>query len=106
MNQVNVVGRLGQVPELKDLGDKKTCTISVATQEFGGKTEWHRVVLWNKDAEVVCQYVAKGETIAISGRLQTRDWTDKDGVKKFTTEIVANRVTLCGGKNSGEERPF
>jgi single-strand DNA-binding protein len=106
MNVVNIVGRLGQVPELKDLGDKKTATISVATSEYGGKTEWHRVVLWNKDAEVVCQYVAKGDTIGITGRLQTRDWETKDGEKRYTTEIVASRVTLCGGKNSGEERPF
>jgi single-strand DNA-binding protein len=97
---------LGQIPELRDVGDKKTCTISVATHEYGDKTEWHRVCLWNKDAEVVAQYVAKGDIIAISGRLQTRKWTNKDGAEQYTTEIVANRVTLCGGKNSGEERPF
>jgi single-strand DNA-binding protein len=106
MNVVNIVGRLGQAPELREVGDKKTATISVATKEYGDKTEWHRVCLWGKDAEVVAQYVAKGDLIAITGRLQTREYTTKDGEKKYTTEIVANRVTLCGGKNSGEERPF
>jgi single stranded DNA-binding protein len=61
------------------------------------KTEWHRVVLWGKPAESLQEYLTKGKQIYVEGRLQTRQWDDKDGNKRYTTEIKADRVTLLGG---------
>jgi single-strand DNA-binding protein len=62
-----------------------------------GKTEWHRIVLWGKQAESLQEYLTKGKQIYVEGRLQTRQWDDKDGNKRYTTEIKADRVTLLGG---------
>src|SRR5690606_24480112 len=86
------------------------CTLSVATtdyrtgpdgqrQEF---TEWHRVVVWNRQAENCAKYLAKGRTVLIEGRLQTRSWEDKQGQKRYTTEIIANNVQFIGGGRGGE----
>jgi single-strand DNA-binding protein len=61
------------------------------------KTEWHRIVLWGKQAESLQQYLVKGKQIYVEGRLQTRQWDDKDGNKRYTTEIKADRITLLGG---------
>ena len=61
------------------------------------KTEWHRVVLWGKQAESLQEYLTKGKQIYVEGRLQTRQWDDKDGNKRYTTEIKADRITLLGG---------
>ena len=62
------------------------------------KTEWHRVVVWNKVAELCQQYLAKGRQVYLEGRLQTRSWDDKDGLKRYTTEIMANSVQFLGGQ--------
>lgn len=99
INMVIVQGRLGADPEVRyTAGGAATCTLSVATSERWRdkntgeqkeKTEWHRVVLWNKAAEVVGEYMRKGDEILVHGKLQTREW-EQDGVKKYTTEILAN----------------
>jgi single-strand DNA-binding protein len=65
------------------------------------KTEWHRVVLWGKQAESLQEYLTKGKQIYVEGRLQTRQWDDKDGNKRYTTEIKADRITLLGGGGAG-----
>jgi single-strand DNA-binding protein len=65
------------------------------------KTEWHRIVLWGKQAESLQEYLVKGKQIYVEGRLQTRQWDDKDGNKRYTTEIKADRVTLLGGGGGG-----
>jgi len=65
------------------------------------KTEWHRVVVWGKQAESLQEYLVKGKQIYVEGRLQTRQWDDKDGNKRYTTEIKADRITLLGGGGGG-----
>ena len=80
-------------------------TLNLATTEVWNdknqqrqeKTEWHRVVLWGKQAESLQEYLTKGKQIYVEGRLQTRQWDDKDGNKRYTTEIKADRITLLGG---------
>lgn len=102
-NRVQLIGHVGQEPEIKNLeGGKKLANISIATNEVyykdNGdkveKTEWHRVTAWGKTAEIIEKYVAKGKEIAIDGKLTTRNYDDKDGVKRYITEIVANEVLL------------
>ncbi len=111
VNKVILVGRLGQDPELKHTPAGGTvCQFSLATSENWldkqgqkqEKTEWHRVVVWGKLAETCNQYLAKGRQAYVEGRLQTRSWDDKDGQKRYTTEIVANTIQFLGSKdNSG-----
>jgi single-strand DNA-binding protein len=106
VNKVILLGRLGQDPELKYTpGGSAVCNFSLATTESWTdkagqkqeKTEWHRIVVWGKLAELCNQYLAKGRQAFLEGRLQTRDWTDKDGNKRYTTEILANTVQFIGG---------
>ncbi len=102
-NRVQLIGHVGQEPEIKNLeGGKKLANISIATNEVyykdNGdkveKTEWHRVTAWGKTAEIIEKYVAKGKEIAIDGKLTTRSYDDKDGNKRYITEIVANEILL------------
>ena len=102
-NTVQLIGHVGQDPEVKSLeGGKKLANISIATNEVyykeNGdkveKTEWHRVTAWGKTAEIIEKYVTKGKEIAIAGKLTHRSYDDKDGVKRFITEVVANEVLL------------
>src|SRR5213076_3201618 len=84
-------------------------TLNLATTEVWNdrnnqrqeKTEWHRVVLWGKQAESLQEYLVKGKQIYVEGKLQTRQWDDKDGNKRYTTEIKADRITLLGGGSGG-----
>lgn len=101
INKVIVVGRLGQDPEVRyTQGGQAVCNFSVATSESWNdkegqrqeKTEWHRIVVWGKIAEICSQYLGKGRQVYVEGRLQTRQWDDKEGNKRYTTEIVANTV--------------
>ena len=110
VNKVIVLGRLGQDPELKHTaGGSPVTNLSVATNESwvdkqGQKqerTEWHRVVVWGKLAELCNQYLAKGRQVYVEGRLQTRSWEDNQGQKRYTTEITANTVEFLGGPNQG-----
>ena len=104
-NRVQLIGHVGQEPEIKNLeGGKKLANISIATNEVyykdNGdkveKTEWHRVTAWGKTAEIIEKYVTKGKEVAIEGKLATRSYDDKDGNKKYITEIVANELLLLG----------
>ena len=72
------------------------------TGEKKEKTEWHRIVVWGKQAEHCGEYLKKGRSAHVEGRLQTREWEDKEGVTRYTTEIVADRVTFLGGKRDAE----
>jgi single-strand DNA-binding protein len=107
-NKVQLIGHVGQAPEIKNLeGGKKLANITIATNEVyykenGDKvenTEWHRVVAWGKTAEIIEKYVVKGKEIAIEGKLTHRSYDDKNGDKRFITEVVANDVLLLGGKS-------
>lgn len=110
VNKVILLGRLGQDPELKYTpGGAAVCNFSLATTEAWTdksgqkqeKTEWHRVVVWGKLAELCNQYLAKGRQAFLEGRLQTRSWDDKDGNKRYTTEILASTVQFIGGASAG-----
>ena len=110
VNKVILVGTLGRDAELRYTpGGAAVATLNLATTEVwndkGGprqeKTEWHRIVLWGKQAESLQEYLTKGTQIYVEGRLQTRQWDDKDGNKKYTTEIKADRITLLGGGGGG-----
>lgn len=111
VNKVIVVGNLGQAPETRYMpnGDAVT-NISVATTESwkdkntGEKkelTEWHRIVFYRKLAEIAGQYLKKGSQVYVEGRLQTRKWTDKEGVERYTTEVIADTMQMLGSKQGG-----
>lgn len=110
VNKVILVGNLGRDAELRYTpGGAAVATLNMATTEVwndksGGrqeKTEWHRVVVWGKQAESLQEYLTKGKQIYVEGRLQTRQWDDKEGNKRYTTEIKADRITLLGGGSRG-----
>jgi len=113
-NRVIVMGNLGRDPEVRYTpGGKAVCNFSIAINENwkdkeGQKqerTEWVRIVVWDKLAELCGEYLAKGRQALIEGRMQTREW-EKDGVKQYTTEVVANTVQFLGGpKNGGDSKP-
>ena len=110
VNKVILVGNLGRDAELRYTpGGAAVATINMATTEVWNdkagqrqeKTEWHRVVLWGKTAESLNEYLTKGKQIYVEGRLQTRQWDDKDGNKRYTTEIRGDRVVLLGSGGGG-----
>ena len=113
VNKVILVGNLGRDSELRYTpGGAAVATLNMATTEVWNdkqgqkqeKTEWHRIVLWGKQAESLQEYLTKGKQIYVEGRLQTRKWQDKDGHDKYTTEIKADRITLLGGGGAGGGR--
>lgn len=104
-NRVQLIGHVGQTPEIKTFeGGKKVANLTLATLEVytndkGEKvenTEWHRVTAWGKVAEIIEKYVDKGKEIAIDGKLSHRSYEDKDGFKRYITEVVANDILLLG----------
>ena len=106
-NKVQLIGNLGNNPEIITLdGGKKMAKFSLATNESyknaQGKrvsdTQWHNIIAWGKTAEIIESFVTKGKEIAIEGKLTTRAWEDKDGNKRYTTEVVCNELLLLGGK--------
>jgi single-strand DNA-binding protein len=110
VNKVILVGNLGRDAELRYTpGGSPVATLNLATTEVWNdksgqrqeKTEWHRVVLWGKTAESLNEYLVKGKQVYVEGRLQTRQWDDKDGNKRYTTEIRGDRVVLLGGGGGG-----
>jgi len=110
VNKVILVGNLGRDAELRYTpGGAAVATLNLATTEVWNdrnnqrqeRTEWHRVVVWGKQAESLQEYLVKGKQIYVEGRLQTRQWDDKDGNKRYTTEIKADRITLLGGGGGG-----
>jgi single-strand DNA-binding protein len=111
VNKVIIIGRLGKDPEIRyTQGGQPVASFSVATSENwkdaagnrAERTEWHRIVVWGKLAELCGEYLAKGRQAYIEGRIQSRAWDDRDGNKRMTTEIVANQVIFLGTKNDGD----
>ena len=121
LNKVMLIGRLGQDPEVRSTQDGRSlCTFSLATSENWNdkttgekreKTEWHRVVVFNEGlVNIIQQYVKKGSNVFIEGQLQTRKWEDKDGIEKYTTEVVLqgfnSTFKMLDSKNSGSSENF
>ncbi len=113
VNKVILLGHLGGDPELRYTGSGKAVAgFTVATSGYGGRdreptTEWHRIVVWDKLAELCNQYLYKGRQVYIEGRLQTRSWEDRNGQKRYTTEIVAQQVIfLGGGQGRSRQDPY
>lgn len=110
VNKVILVGRLGKDPETRYTSSgQAVCNFTMATDETykdragerQKRTEWHRIVVWAKQAEIAQQYLRKGSLIYLEGRIQTRQWDDKEGQKRTTTEIVANNFRMLGGRAEG-----
>ncbi len=114
INKVILVGRLGADPELKTVNSGQNVSrFSLATSENwvdkeGQKqerTEWHRVVVWGRLAEICAKHLSKGRQVYVEGRLQTRSWEDQQGQKKYSTEIVAQTVQFLGAVTERSESP-
>jgi len=119
LNKVLLIGNVGQDPEVRYLDQNangsgaKVATLRLATSErfkdrsgnLTERTEWHTVVFWRNQAEIVEKYVRKGSQIFVEGRLRTREWTDKDGNTRRTTEINADNMQLLDRRNAGEGAP-
>jgi len=114
VNKAILVGRLGRDPELRSTqGNTPVCNFSIATDENwkdqGGqnqtRTEWHKVVVWGRQAEIANQYLSKGRLVYVEGRIQTREYTDREGAKRYSTEIVARDIQFLGGQNDRSGLP-
>jgi single-strand DNA-binding protein len=113
VNKVIVLGHLGANPELKYLpSGQPVAEMRIATSEtyrdrneqMQERTEWHRIVVWGKQAENCAKFLQKGRQVYVEGRLQTRSWDDKEGKKQYMTEVVANQVVFLGGGGGGAGR--
>ena len=109
VNKVIIVGNLGQDPEVRYMPNgNAVANITVATSEswkdqqgqMQERTEWHRIVLYRRLAEIAGEYLRKGSKVYLEGRLQTREWQDPQGQKRYTTEIIANEMQMLGGRQS------
>jgi single-strand DNA-binding protein len=114
VNKVILIGNLGRDPELRyTKSGQAVANFSLATSErwkdkdgqSQERTEWHRIVTWGKTAELCAQFLSKGEKAYFEGRLQTREYEDKEGIKRYTTEIVAQNVTFLGTKRGDGNSP-
>lgn len=116
VNKVILIGHLGNDPEVRyTQSGKAVCNFRLATSERRrsgetgereARTEWHNIVVWEKLAELCKEYLRKGRQAYVEGRLQTRQWNDRDGNRRYTTEVVANQVVFLGaGPGAGEDRP-
>jgi single-strand DNA-binding protein len=114
LNRVILVGHVGRKPELKVLPqrDQHVANFSLATSESvynkatnesTKRTEWHRIVVWGPQADFCDRYVDKGKQVLVEGRLSTREWQDRDGNKRTTTEVVAANIVLLGRRDAGSE---
>ncbi len=112
INKVILIGNLGKDPEVRTLENgTKVANFTLATSETyknrdGQKvttTEWHNIVLWRGLAEIADRYLKKGNQVYIEGKIKTRSWDDKDGNKRYTTEIVGDNLTMLGGRRDTEE---
>jgi single-strand DNA-binding protein len=110
VNKAILIGNLGGDPEVRQTqSGRSVATFSLATNERWKdkngqpqeRTEWHRIVAWTPLAEIAGQYLSKGGQVYIEGRIQTRQWEDRDGQKRSMTEIVANQMVLLGGRGEG-----
>ena len=107
-NHVQLIGNVGQEPTITNLeSGRKVARFSLATNEFYKKdkgekvqtTEWHTVVTWGKTADLIENYVVKGKELALSGKLKSRSYEDKEGVTRYVTEIEASEILLMGSKS-------
>ncbi len=114
LNKVLVMGNLGRDPEVRfTTGGSAVANFSIATNESWKdkngqqqeRTEWHRIVVWGKLAELCGEYLKKGRQAFVEGRLQTREWTNTEGKKQYSTEIVATNVTFIGARPEGAGAP-
>ncbi|MEI2417170.1 single-stranded DNA-binding protein [Orrella sp. JC864] len=113
VNKVIIVGNLGRDPEVRYSPEGSAiCNVSIATTsqwkdknsgEKREETEWHRVVFYNRLAEIAGEYLKKGRSVYVEGRLKTRKWTDKENIERYTTEIVADQMQMLGGRGEGGE---
>jgi single-strand DNA-binding protein len=113
VNKVIILGNLGRDPELRYTpSGSAVCNVSIATtrnwkSREGGErqeeTEWHRVVFYDRLAEIAGEYLKKGRPVYVEGRLKTRKWQDKEGKDNYTTEIIAETMQLLGGRDGGDE---
>lgn len=106
VNKVTVLGNLGRDPEIRYTpSNMAIATVSIATtykaKDREPETEWHRVVFFGRQAEVAGEYLKKGSSVYVEGRLRTQKWTDKNGIERYTTEIIAESMQMLGGKTSG-----
>jgi len=111
VNKVILIGNLGRDPEVRYApSGSAICNVTIATSrqwkdktsgEKQEETEWHRVVFYDRLAEIAGEYLKKGRSVYIEGRLQTKKYTDKDGVEKYSTEIVGDRMQLLGSREGG-----
>lgn len=115
VNKVILIGNLGQEPEVRYMPNgNAVANITVATSEnwkdqqgqMQERTEWHRVVLYRRLAEIAGEYLHKGAKVYLEGRLQTREWQDQQGQKRYTTEIVANEMQMLDGRGQGGGAPM
>ncbi len=117
LNKVQIIGNLGRDPEVRYTPNgNAVCNVSVATTrqwknkdsgERQEETEWHRVVFYDRLAEIAGEYLKKGRSVYVEGRLKTRKWQDKEGKDQYTTEIIATEMQMLGGREGmggGEER--
>jgi single-strand DNA-binding protein len=114
LNKVILIGNLGRDPEVKyTQSGTAVANLSVATNEVWTdrngerqeRTEWHRVVVWGKQAEIAAEHLAKGKQVYVEGSLQTRSWDDKEGNKRYTTEVRAARILMLGRPEGGRAEP-
>lgn len=111
LNKAMIIGNLGKDPEIRSTtSGQSVATFSLATGEkfknksgeWEERTEWHNIVLWGKLAEIAGEYLAKGKTVYIEGRIQTRKWQDKDGKDRYTTEIVGDTMQMLSPKGKAD----
>jgi single-strand DNA-binding protein len=109
INKAIIVGRLGQEPEIRyTAAGNPVANMSVATsKKYKGEeeTEWHRIVCFGKLADVIKEYVHKGDLVGFDGELKTRKWQDAQGNDRYSTEIIAWKMDMLGSKNRGDDRP-
>ncbi|AJE02332.1 single-stranded DNA-binding protein [Geobacter pickeringii] len=114
LNKVMLIGNLGKDPEVRYTpAGTAVASFSLATSEkfknkngeWEERTEWHNVVLWGRQAEVAGEYLSKGKTVYIEGRLQTRKWQDKDGRDRWSTEVVGEKMQMLSARGEGGGRP-
>jgi single-strand DNA-binding protein len=113
VNKVTIIGNLGADPEVRYTGGgQAVANFGIATSESWNdkegkkqeRTEWHRIVVWGKLAELCGQHLKKGKQVYLEGKLQTREWTDKENRKQYTTEVVAREITFLGNRSGGGGR--
>lgn len=115
VNKVIIIGRLGRDPEIRNTKDgTQIANLNVATSqewkdkstgEKGEHTEWHRIIAFGRLGEICGQYLNKGSQVYIEGRLQTREWQDKDGNRRYTTEIIASSMQMLDSKKADGRKP-